>query len=145
VTFQEAVKTCFQKYVTFSGKASRREYWFFSLFTVLCAVALAILSALLHAGFLVLLILGFFLPGLAVAARRLRDGGFSPLLLLLELIPYIGGIAVLVLMCMPSKGDGLLETSNDWASSKSSASFCSACGAALTPGQHFCAGCGRAL
>ena len=51
--------------------------------------------------------LGLILPGLAVGARRLRDGGFSPWLLLVALV-LLGGIALLVLYCMPSKGSEVI-------------------------------------
>ena len=35
MTFSEAVRTCFSKFFTFSGRASRPEYWFFFLFIVI--------------------------------------------------------------------------------------------------------------
>ena len=47
--------------------------------------------------------LALLLPGLGIAARRLRDGGFTPWLLLLGLIPVIGWIALIILYIMPSK------------------------------------------
>ena len=31
MTFQESIKVCFSKYVDFSGRARRSEYWFFFL------------------------------------------------------------------------------------------------------------------
>ena len=33
MSFGEAIKTCFKKYATFSGRARRSEYWWFALFT----------------------------------------------------------------------------------------------------------------
>ena len=35
MSFTEAIKTCFRKYIDFSGRASRSEYWWFILFTVI--------------------------------------------------------------------------------------------------------------
>ncbi|MFN7598777.1 MAG: DUF805 domain-containing protein, partial [Cereibacter sp.] len=35
MTFQDAVRSCFSKYATFSGRARRSEYWYFILFTVI--------------------------------------------------------------------------------------------------------------
>lgn len=32
MTFQHSIKTCFSKYVTFSGRAARSEFWWFALF-----------------------------------------------------------------------------------------------------------------
>lgn len=45
--FKEAVRTCLNKYATFSGRASRSEYWYFSLFVTLVAVILGGMGALL--------------------------------------------------------------------------------------------------
>ena len=33
--FQDAVRRCFDKYVTFSGRAARPEFWWFALFLIL--------------------------------------------------------------------------------------------------------------
>lgn len=41
----DAVKTCFRKYADFSGRASRPEYWWFFLFTVIITAILGILDA----------------------------------------------------------------------------------------------------
>ena len=35
MNFQQSIEACFNKYATFSGRASRSEYWFFILFTIL--------------------------------------------------------------------------------------------------------------
>ncbi len=47
--FMDAVKSCFGKYATFSGRASRSEYWFFVLFVILVLVALGIVAAIFAA------------------------------------------------------------------------------------------------
>ena len=47
--------------------------------------------------------LAVILPVLGIQARRLRDGGFTPWLLLLGLIPGIGGLILLILYVLPSK------------------------------------------
>ena len=100
-------------YVDFAGKATRTQYWAYAGFNFLVYMAIFILTAVLGqmsdtlamlAGLLYMLFsLGIFLPSLAIAARRLRDGGFSPWLLLLGLIPFVGGLILLVLLLLPSK------------------------------------------
>lgn len=100
-------------YLDFGGKATRTQYWAFVGFNLLVYIAVLVLSAILGkiAGFLgglvfvayVLFALAILLPWLAIAARRLRDGGFSPWLLLLALIPGIGGLILLILFLLPSK------------------------------------------
>ena len=45
MSFIEAIKTCFAKYVTFSGRARRSEHWYFFLFITLVEIVLIIWSA----------------------------------------------------------------------------------------------------
>ncbi|MBR2863319.1 MAG: DUF805 domain-containing protein, partial [Bacteroidaceae bacterium] len=69
--FVEAIKTCFSKYATFSGRATRSEYWWWALFTALVSWILFFVFPILVpiAG------LVFLLPSLAVLVRRLHDTG----------------------------------------------------------------------
>jgi len=60
-------------YAQFDGRASRSEYWWFYLFTVLVSAAADSLDG--TAGNLASLF--FLLPGLALVARRLHDTGRS--------------------------------------------------------------------
>jgi len=83
--FTQSVKTCLSKYVVFSGRARRSEYWWFVLFVVLANIGLAILGAvlfgtdpdtgqgsnLLNSVFQ----LAILLPLLAAGWRRLHDTG----------------------------------------------------------------------
>jgi len=41
--FGEAIKTCFSKYFTISGRARRSEYWYFYLFTILLGIAASVI------------------------------------------------------------------------------------------------------
>lgn len=89
-TFQDSIRVCFVKYADFTGRASRPEFWWFALFIVLSAAALAYLSETIVNIFLVVTLL----PLLAVGARRLRDSGNNPWWLFYLLIP-VGGIIIL--------------------------------------------------
>jgi uncharacterized membrane protein YhaH (DUF805 family) len=95
-----------RKYADFSGRARRKEYWVYTLFTILISIVLAIvdevaglnkatqgLSPLSNLYGLLVLI-----PGLAVSVRRLHDTGKSGWSLLIVLIPIIGAIILLVYM-----------------------------------------------
>ena len=102
--FVDAIKICFSKYVDFKGRARRPEYWWWVLFNVLVSIALALvdlgLSAVHVPGILGNLAnLVFFLPSLAVGARRLHDTDRSGWWLLLWLIPLIGWIIIVVFLC----------------------------------------------
>ena len=93
--FKQAVISCFSKYVTFSGRAPRSEYWYFALFNFIVGCALLAISAKLNSCFSVLV----FLPGLAVMIRRLHDKNRSGWWCLLAFIPLIGTIILLYWFC----------------------------------------------
>jgi uncharacterized membrane protein YhaH (DUF805 family) len=90
MNFQEAVKTCFSKYVDFSGRASRSEYWWF----VLAYVIVAIVAGFIHQVVYGLVVLAFLLPMLAAGARRLHDIGKSGWLQLLMIIPLVNLVLI---------------------------------------------------
>ena len=102
MNFTEAVKTCFKKYGTFSGRASRSEYWYFILLvsgSILLFVLLGIFAG--GPGFaqfiplMILLYLGVLVPIIAVTARRLHDINKSGWWQLIELT-IIGILLILV-------------------------------------------------
>jgi uncharacterized membrane protein YhaH (DUF805 family) len=102
--FGEAVRTCFSKYVTFSGRARRPEYWYWVLFGVLVAIAAAILDAVIfgtNSGvFSGLSSLALLLPNLAVTVRRLHDTDRSGWWMLILLLPFVGAVVLFVFMCL---------------------------------------------
>jgi len=77
-------------YAQFSGRASRSEYWWFQLFSVLAPVAAGAISLGLGTAVQVVLIV----PGLATSVRRLHDVGRSGWWLLVGLT----GIGLLLLL-----------------------------------------------
>lgn len=102
--FGEAVKTCFDKYATFEGRARRSEYWFFTLFLVVASIVAAILDAVIGAPVTqALLFLGTIVPGIAVAVRRLHDTDRSGWLYLIAFVPLVGFILLIVWFCQDSK------------------------------------------
>lgn len=103
-----AVKSCLKRYVQFSGRACRSEYWYWTLATVVIAIILSIAtgdSSNPEAGSSLvskLFQLATFLPGLAVFVRRMHDIGRSGWNYLWVLLPIIGLIILLVYLCKPS-------------------------------------------
>jgi len=72
--FGEAIRTCISKYVTFSGRASRSEFWFWTLFAVLVIAAGVAIYADTHTLVVSHIItLVMFLPSTAVFVRRMHD------------------------------------------------------------------------
>jgi uncharacterized membrane protein YhaH (DUF805 family) len=99
MSFQEAIRVCFSKYADFSGRATRSEYWWFFLFTVLVSIALSMISPLISG----LFSLGTLLPSIAAAARRLHDTGRSGWWQLIVLVPLVGLIVIIVFLAQDTK------------------------------------------
>ncbi len=103
MNFQDAVKTCLTKYVDFSGRATRPEYWFFVLFVAVVSVVLSIVSQTLAGVFW----LAMLVPSIAAGIRRLHDTERSGWWLLIGFIPVIGGIILIILMAQPTKNSAI--------------------------------------
>ncbi|MGN6388959.1 MAG: DUF805 domain-containing protein [Burkholderiaceae bacterium] len=101
MTFTESIQTCFVKYADFRGRASRSEFWWWSLFTLVVGVSLATISDRLNLAFT----LATLLPGCAVTARRLHDTGHSGWLQLLWLVPILGWIPLIIWCAQEGKGE----------------------------------------
>ena len=99
--FREAVKVCLTRnYCRFKGRASRSEFWWFCLFSIILNMLVGVLGALAPAlASIISAVQGLWLllPTVGVTTRRLHDRDFSgwwqalPLLLVL---PGIAGVAL---------------------------------------------------
>jgi uncharacterized membrane protein YhaH (DUF805 family) len=90
------------KYAEFNGRARRTEFWMYALINFLIILVLQLLMIKIPVlGLLVLLYsLAVLVPGLAVGVRRLHDTNRSGWWLLISLVPFVGGIVLLVFMCL---------------------------------------------
>ena len=121
MTFFDAIKTVFRKYAEFTGRASRPEFWWFTLFSVLVAAALNSLNVYTTSGSLLAMnattstitvgssLAGLWsvvilLPSLAVTVRRLRDAGHDWKEIFWILLPIAGAIVLIVRLADPSVG-----------------------------------------
>ena len=106
---KDYVTSVLRQYATFSGRASRPEYWWFQLALWLSIIVAVFLAAIIPViGILIYLVvfLGSIIPNVAVSARRLHDSNKSGWYQLIGLVPFIGGIALIVLFALPShKGE----------------------------------------
>lgn len=106
----------FRRYAEFSGRSRRKEYWMFALFNVLFVLGLAVVMAVLASIFgdtgivfiipVIILIIYFavvFIPALAVTVRRLHDTGKSGWFILLNFIPYVGGLILFIFTVLDSE------------------------------------------
>jgi uncharacterized membrane protein YhaH (DUF805 family) len=100
--FAQAVKTCLNKYATFSGRAQRSEYWYFFLFMVIVNIVASVLDSIIFGDMPVLYListLALIVPSIAAGVRRLHDTDKSGWWLLLGLIPFVGAIVLIVFFC----------------------------------------------
>jgi uncharacterized membrane protein YhaH (DUF805 family) len=121
IGFIPAVKRGFQKYATFTGRASRSEFWWFALgtgvvglvlylLTIVVGVATAGPSGDFSAAALVMLImllvwgLAVIVPSIAITIRRLHDAGYSGWFYLFSLVGL--GIVTLVLCALETSPNG---------------------------------------
>tara|TARA_B100001778_G_scaffold301463_1_gene277491 strand:- start:1916 stop:2314 length:399 start_codon:yes stop_codon:yes gene_type:complete len=107
---------CLKQYADFSGRARRREYWFFQLFNliffIVIVLGLGLIANALGAndsispefglntiiGLLIIFyVLALTIPSIAVTIRRLHDTGNSGWMLFISLIPLIGPIWLFIL------------------------------------------------
>ena len=112
-TFKNGFNTYFvdylkNNYANFSGRISRRQYWMFSLYSMLISIVFNIVIAILP--FLAVLSLIYSLallaPSFSLIIRRLHDVNLSGWFLLIVFVPILGALSLLFLLCMPSdKGE----------------------------------------
>jgi uncharacterized membrane protein YhaH (DUF805 family) len=80
--FAESISTCMGKYATFKGRATRSEYWWFYLFTVLVSWSSSTIGTLsfgseggvIFSGVASLILM---IPAMAAGCRRMHDIGKS--------------------------------------------------------------------
>ena len=109
----QSISTCMRKYVTFSGRATRSEFWWFFLFCMLVGLLGSVIDAALgldaaiggNGVFTTLIQLATFLPSIAVGSRRLHDTNRSGWWQLLWIVVFIGWIPLIIWLASTSKNE----------------------------------------
>lgn len=125
MTFAQAVQSGLRNFVNFTGRATRREYWYFQLFVVLVGLVASVLDGvmfpispdapiqdqLLGAPISLVTSILLFLPQLSMLARRFRDAGFSAkwLFLYFAATAFMGLVFAATLAVYESGQAGTLE------------------------------------
>ncbi|WP_422935446.1 DUF805 domain-containing protein [Sinomonas sp. P47F7] len=123
----QAVKRFFRKYATFSGRASRSEYWWWVLAQYVITFVFLVLYLVLGfvgattaedgttvpgpglfvgVALLFLWLLGSIVPGIALVVRRLHDINLSGWIALVLLVPGVGGILILIFSLLAPNPEG---------------------------------------
>lgn len=119
VSFGDAIKRAFSNYCCFTGRASRSEYWWFTLFNFLISLVFTIGSTIIGvisvtngetpSNVNIFTILSWIysaavlLPSWGLMFRRLHDAGHSGWNCLWGLLPCIGWIILIVYYCQESE------------------------------------------
>ncbi len=115
----------FRRYADFSGRSRRKEYWMFALLYLIVAlicggimfsgISFSAIEQAAEAGaepaapgvmfwigmtIMMVFVLASFIPSLAVTVRRFHDQDKSGWFVLLNFVPYVGGLIVFVFMCL---------------------------------------------
>ena len=122
-----AYKNFFKNYAEFTGRSTRPDYWWVWLGNLILSIPFWIiyfytvfLSAVMDSvsdsaseaafmifGLVAIIYVVFYLailvPTIALTIRRLRDAGFHWAFIFLRFAPMVGGIALLILLAMPTK------------------------------------------
>ena len=123
----QAYKNFFKNYAEFTGRSTRPDYWWVWLGNLILSIPFWIiyfytvfLSAVMDSvsdsaseaafmifGLVAIIYVVFYLailvPTIALTIRRLRDAGFHWAFIFLRFAPMVGGIALLILLAMPTK------------------------------------------
>jgi uncharacterized membrane protein YhaH (DUF805 family) len=108
------LKVVKENYANFNGRARRKEYWMFTLFSSIISIVLFVLMSIFSDSMLVIIFsilsilysLVILIPSLAVIARRLHDTNHSGWFYFIALIPLVGPIIMLITLCKEgTRGD----------------------------------------
>jgi uncharacterized membrane protein YhaH (DUF805 family) len=96
MTFTEAIKSGFDNYVNFSGRASRPAFWWWVLFVVLAGAAANIIDRVIFDATILggIVGLGLLLPNIAFGIRRLQDANHTGWWILI----WFTGIGIILLL-----------------------------------------------
>ena len=116
MTFLDSIETCFKKSFQIKGRASKSEFWWFTLFYFIAIFSLVVINETLAIIFLLII-----LPAsICVTVRRLHDQGKSGFFYFIGIIPYVGGLILLFMCAMDGKkgknkfGPSPLKKSRKW-------------------------------
>ena len=113
----QAYKNFFKGFLDFTGRSTRSDFWWVWLMNNVFCIPLYIIyfqmilndgkevdpiSGVAILSLYIILFMVLFIPSLALKVRRLRDAGFHWAFIFLHFVP-MGGLALLVLLAMPSK------------------------------------------
>ena len=97
-----------KNFANFSDRTSRRGYWMAFLINFIIGLVLSVIIAIIpKLGFISTIYgLAVLIPSLAIAVRRLRDAGKHWAWIFITLVPAVGWIILIIMLCKPSVSSG---------------------------------------
>ena len=151
---KESVTSVLRHYATFSGRASRSEYWWFHLALGLSFVLVIVPPILIGILIYGVIVLGTIIPSVAVSTRRLHDSNKSGWHQLLGFVPILGPVALIVLYALPSdRGDNqygspphtMGNAPGNTVIIGTATPMCPSCGSTTDNQARFCTSCGHRI
>ena len=110
----QSYKAFWVKAFAFAGRTSRADFWLAAAANAIVLILFLLFGAVLVGMFgdsatsvplviAVIYSIAAIVPNISIQVRRLRDAGHNPWLLLISLIPYVGGIILFIMYLQPSK------------------------------------------
>ena len=101
----EAYKKLWTKAFDFRGRSNRYDYWWAALANLLVSYVLLALGYFVSEAFSAIYSLYIFavlIPGLSLCIRRVNDAGKRWTWIFINLVPLVGAIWFLFILCQPS-------------------------------------------
>ena len=102
---KDAAQQFFARYIDFSGRSNRGEFWFWVIDAILISIAIGLLDAIFFGGetdpLSALWGLVTFIPSIALSVRRLHDIGRTGWWVLIALVPLIGWLVLIWFHAQP--------------------------------------------
>ena len=95
-----------KNFANFSGRTSVGGYWWAYLGNIIISFVLGLIGVEV---LITVYSLATLLPALSIAVRRLRDAGKGWGWLFITLVPLVGWIIFIVLLCKPSVNDNIVD------------------------------------
>ena len=103
----EEYKKMWRNFANFSGRSTVRDYWMAALMNFVVGFIVGAVAVMVDIAALgTLYAIAVFIPGISLAVRRLHDTNRSGWFYLINLIPLVGFIIFIVLLCMNSVNEG---------------------------------------
>lgn len=103
----EEYKKMWRNFAVFDGRSTRRDYWMAVLYNFVISLIISIIGGMLELPVIgALYSVAVIIPSFAMLFRRFHDTNRSGVWILISLVPLVGWIIELIILCQPSVDEG---------------------------------------